>query len=198
MMMSYGTNAGTGSATLGLSVGIYCDAGFYGPTPSAVMSRVASFQNVICISQNSVTAVSISSFYGTNSAGGSSLGGNISASMTANRGVLLGENVGSLPGGQYWLVVGNTTRTSGANVIGGLSYAHISANGSNSNFGDFGKNNATSVQLFPNHGAFSSSRSATATSVQYEVNMLPATFHTSQLSISNSSHMRTLYVNFRR
>jgi hypothetical protein len=188
MIMSYGTAAGTGSFTFAHSAGLYSLNG-------SSMSLITAWQNVLEVSQNSVTGVSWRSFFGTNSTSNSaSAGGNISASLTGNRAVVMGDqNTTSFSAGMYYLAIGCTTQTAAANVVGGLSHAHISEGSAGMwHIVDVGINAATTNRLFPYHGAFSTTRSATNASVRLQ-NIFPASFNTSIISNSGSASGRHIY-----
>lgn len=110
-LISGSTAAGTGSVTAGHMLGIYSRTG-------ASISLVSSFVHNIFYSQNSVTAVSVRQFWGTNSAANStSFGGNSSASITGARLALFGTGgPGSFTDGDYFVVHGYSHRTSGASI----------------------------------------------------------------------------------
>lgn len=106
-----GTVAGTGSATMGIGVGIYT------LNANTVLSLVTSYVWTHAMSQNSVTARSHQFGWGTNSTSNSSdVNGNVSASFSGTRIVMMNETNETLTPGRYYFLHVLTQRTSGANV----------------------------------------------------------------------------------
>ena len=99
-MISFGaTGAGTGSITRFFELGIYTAGG-------STLSRISSFRFVLQMSQNSVSAVSGRWYFGTDSTSNStSVGGNVSASFTSARDLVVFTSAGNatLSAGNYWL-----------------------------------------------------------------------------------------------
>lgn len=170
-LISYATAAGTGSVSAGHMLGVYSRTG-------DSISRVSTFCHQMLMSQNSVTAVSLHRFWGTNSAANStSFGGNSSASMTSVRFALFGTAApGSFSQGDYFVVHGYTHRTSGASVgaasgalyVNRQSYATIQVMG----------NTANTVVWADHLGAISITSNGTTTGY----NCLPDTIATSAFS----------------
>jgi hypothetical protein len=176
------TSAGTGSATVGLMFGIYSLNG------GTALSRLSSFQFVMEMSQSSLTARTHRWYWGTNSnANSTQISGNVSASFTGLRGVLLNHSALTLSASNYYFGHMATMRSSSANVfgIGSLGYASGSQTTGASYLGE-----STITAPFGFGGIFSTT---TNTNVITGLQM-PASIHTSAVTGSGgSSQWRLLY-----
>lgn len=107
------TVAGTGSYTAGFFAGIYT---LNGGTRFDLITNMTS-QFVQVVSQNSVTARTVTQWWGTNSAANTTTNtGNNSGAFQGSRYCFMETGGGSLSAGDYFLAIGYTARTSGANV----------------------------------------------------------------------------------
>lgn len=173
-LISCQTVAGTGSATIGYWYGLYTlNAGTrFDSLSSGVFNAV--------ISQNSVTARTATWWYGTNSTSNSaSISGNVSASFTGNRRIQLASNAGSLSAGQYFVMVGHSASTAGANI-----HSSASMMGNNEMLNNavvaFGTN--TNGQYYSAiGGSFSTTTNTNSTGFP----IIPATINTSAVQIHN-------------
>jgi hypothetical protein len=110
---------GTGSMTAGHMLGIYKDTTTSNYTTSqSCITAVDRYVWNVVLSQNSKTAQSYVQWWGTDSAANTTtLEGNVSASCSGARQILLGTNAGSTyTEGQYYVVHGFSNSTVGANV----------------------------------------------------------------------------------
>ena len=178
-MISHQTVAGTGSLTNAQMYGLYTLNG------DTALSLVSTFHFQVHLSQNSVTARSHYWFWGTNStSNSSSVGGNISASMTGPRLAILHSQATSLASGEYWLGYMQTMRTSGA-AVGSFSAMHASASQTTQ-----GSLFATNISV--NALRFLGIHSRTTSGAAANVNIMPASIHTSAITgTGNSSQMRS-------
>lgn len=174
MVMSAQTVAGTGSATVGYAVGIYS------LNASTALSLISSAQFVAVVSQNSLTARTASWWWGTNStSNSSSLSGNVSASFTAARRMLMSTGANSLSRGQYWIGFCHTASTAGSNIHASASVAGLTMyqQPSVSNFGT--NSNIGSHQL---NGAASTTTNFNVTGLA----IMPASINTSAITTQNA------------
>lgn len=174
LIYSANTVAGTGSASGGFFAGIYSLNA--GTALSLLTNKTSQFNFVI--SQNSVTARTVSWWWGTNStSNSSSLSGNVSGSFTAAKALLLDTVGASLAAGDYFLLVGHTCSTAGSNI-----------NGSSSLMGQqllpptamrFGANTMPAIgNLAPWLGSVSTTTNTNSTGFP----VLPASIHTSAIT----------------
>ena len=177
------TIAGTGSVSLGNMLGIYSLNG------NTVLSLVSSFQNVINISQNSVSAKSFHYYWGTNSnANSTSLGGNISASMTGFRWMYLNQSEQTLAAGNYYFAYMHTANTTGSYIHNMSTVLLNPVNNSAFNL-PFG-NNVISNPGAQWNGVFSTTTNNSAMGLP----VMPTTIHTSRISGTNNvSQQRPIY-----
>lgn len=109
------STAGTGSASNGYMIGIYTNN-------ASTLSLLTSYQWANVYTQSSVTAVTRSWWWGTNStSNSSSLGGNVSATFTRIANIILNNASSTLSPGTYYIAVVHTNRTSGLNCGGNSS-----------------------------------------------------------------------------
>jgi len=113
LVVSHGAlSAGTGSGSILHAVGLYTLNG------GTALSLVSSFEFNALVSVSSATAVSAHFYWGTNSTSNStSIGGNVSASLTGVRQVKLYDSTGALTPGDYWIAHAYTARSSSVNVL---------------------------------------------------------------------------------
>lgn len=174
--ISGGTAVGTGSWTAGHAFGIYTlNAG-------TAFSLVSSVVWNGYFSQNSVTAISMHLYWGTNSAANSSsFGGNSSTGYTGNRQILLSSGAATLTKGVYYLVHIFSHRTSNAS-IGGVNSAMFISHSQSTGAESFGGGNFRPAWV--NHiGSFSTTSNATSDRHP----CLPGSIHTSALTQTGGS-----------
>ncbi|MCC6371122.1 MAG: hypothetical protein IT236_08970 [Bacteroidia bacterium] len=177
------TIAGTGSATLGHQLGIYTLNG------NSVLSLMSSFQNVMFMSQNSVTARTHHWYWGNNSnANSSSLAGNVSASFSGARAMLLNNSLATLNAGNYYLAYLHTMRTTGSALYYQSSAAF--ATGSLTTQGVMVGGNSSS-RPYGFGGVFSTTANLSSIAVPF----MPVSIHTSVITHSGgSSQWRVPYI----
>jgi hypothetical protein len=122
MFSQAATSAGTGSATVGINMGLYTlDA-------NTRLSLYTSWHWGMYMSQNSISARTHTWFWGTNSTSNTSTTqGNMSASFTGQRQILLNDSTGTIPASQYYVGLLVTQRSSNANVFAVGSLGIVSA-----------------------------------------------------------------------
>jgi hypothetical protein len=174
--VSGGTAAGTGSWTAGHMFGLYT------LNASTAFSLLSSFVWNAFFSQNSVSAISMHFYWGTNSAANSaSFGGNSSASYTGNKQILISSGANTLTNGSYYLVHAFTHRTSNASV-GGINSAQFISASQTTGGSSFGS--TVNVGNWLNHmGSFSTTSNANTERVV----VLPGSIHTSALTYTGGS-----------
>jgi hypothetical protein len=112
------TSSGTGSATVGLNLGIYT------LNANTALSLMSSFHWGMLVSQNSITARTHQWWWGPNSTANSTgASGNSSASFSGTRRIFLRNANLTLAPGNYYVGVMMTQRSSSVNVYGIASWA---------------------------------------------------------------------------
>lgn len=174
------TVAGTGSASIIYFGGLYTRNA---STLSLITDKTWQFAMVM--SQNSVSARTVSWWWGTNStSNSSSLSGNVSGSFTGDRAILCLTTADSLTPGQYWLMAGHIGRTSGANINSSASFMGNSLR-ANALAQVFGANTLanTLFQIWP-FGHISATTNTNVTGL----GVFPASIHTSAFTTQIASN----------
>jgi hypothetical protein len=120
MMMLSGaaTVSGSGTITLGHCFGIYTLNG------NSALSLSTSFMAAMHMTQSSITSRAHHMWWGTNSTSNStSIGGNVSASFTGARAVLMNTAAHTLTAGNYFFVYVHTARTLNSTIYNQSSVA---------------------------------------------------------------------------
>jgi hypothetical protein len=151
MPISYNTAAGTGSATVLWSLGIYSNN-------NSTLSKVEEGYGGIFVSQNSVTANTFSvftystagntsnsanPFAGLSTSSINSSQGNVSAFLQGAKNIEVHVGTTTLTAGNYWLALANCIRTSGA-AIATVSWGQSNA-WSSAVPGEFGAHTSNAV-----------------------------------------------------
>lgn len=167
------TSVGTGSATIGHMLGIYS------LSANTRLSLVSSFQAVMFMSQNSVTARTHQWHWGSNSATNSTnVQGNVSASFSGLRWMYLNQSEQTLAAGNYYIGYMQTMISAGS-----LMYLHSAALFQSAS----GYNNASvvgtaAVPINDFARGFNGAFSTTTNVSSVDVYMMPSTIHTSAIS----------------
>ena len=128
-------------------------------------------------------------WWGTNSTSNSSgWTGNSSASITGIREILLNTVQSSFSAGMYYVVHGFTQRTSGASV-GGINSAFYLSQSQTTGGARLGAN-TTANPIGALLGSFSVSSNGTSTGY----NVLPASIHTSNITVTGGSSQQRIFV----
>lgn len=192
--------AGTGSATHMFSVGFYSNN-------ASTLSLVSGFYGGIVLSQNSQTAQTFSVFTastaGATSGNGGGMAGISKASVYSSQGNISANSqifgrlqfirvdsgaVGTLTAGQYYVVFGNATASSGANVLSNVGILQSNAILSQA-IPDIGRENSTQTSNYlPAWGAISTTFSSNSNAAQFFP--LPNAIAISDMSMSSSAWQR--------
>lgn len=192
--------AATGSATHMFSLGFYSNN-------ASTLSLVSAFYGGIVLSQNSVTAQTFSVFTATTAGATSGAGGGMAGiskhSVYSSQGNISANSqifgrlqfiridsgaAATLPAGQYYVVFGNATASSGANVLSNVGILQSNAIFSQ-NIPDVGRENSTQTSNYlPAWGAISTTFSSNSNAAEFFP--LPSAIAISNMTLSQSSAQR--------
>lgn len=180
------TTAGTGSATNGYMLGIYTEN-------ASTLSLLTSYQWANVYTQNSVTAISRTWWWGTTSNANSlSTSGNVSATFSRAAQIILNDSASTLTPGTYYLAVVHTNRTSGLNC-GGNSSAMCLSYSQSTGASYFGRASYKPQFAERWHGLFSTTLNAANTNLH----SMPGSINSTAITnTGGSSQLRIPFVRF--